>query len=456
MTCFSSTEQMHESCISVLKEVDLGVSLDQSPYRESALASIFRQALTLREPEQFVLQDFADYTPSPEAPAAFLATPIWRSGTKVGVLAIQVSAQALTALITTERLGQSGRVSIVGPDGTLRSGGSILKERIADFRHDIDETELSAGTTGCPSLRSHARLKIPGVNWTLMTEIAADEALAPVQELHRRLFVIGSLLAIAVLVAATWLARSVTRPVLALAQAADRLGQRDFTARIPVQKSDEIGQLAASFNRMADQLESTTVSKSELEALAARLITAQEDERQRIARELHDDISQRLAALAIKSSPELKPAITQLARDIHGLSRRLHPKILDDLGLIAAIEAECRACFERGGPLVDFTASSDWALASPEVNLALFRIVQESLRNIEKHAGADEVTIRLDQDGTQAHLVVQDNGRGFATRRPGLGLASMEERTRSLSGLFRIESIPGKGTTVEVWLPLAS
>jgi signal transduction histidine kinase len=444
---------------SVFKEFDLGTSLNQPPYNQSPLARIYQRAMLLTEPEQFVLQDFEPYIPSYSDPAAFLAAPVWRGGVKTGVLAIQVSAKELNRLITAERLGQTGRVSIVGPDGTLRTGDSILRERIADFRHDIEETEVAADSEGRQRLRSHARLRIPNLDWALMTEIDASEALAPISDLRTRILVGGALVALAILIAATWLARSVTRPVFALASAADRLGQRDFSARIPITSKDEIGQLAASFNRMAEQLESTTVSKSDLEALAARLITAQEDERQRIARELHDDISQRLAALAIEAgsmhqADPIKQKIAQLARDIHGLSHRLHPKLLDDLGLVAAIEAECRACFERGGPLVEFTATGDWSIATKPVVLALFRIVQESLRNIEKHAAAEEVAIDLSQHANTAHLRVTDNGRGFATRRPGLGLASMEERARSLSGRFLVESSPGQGTKIEVWLPL--
>ncbi len=84
----------------------------------------------------------------------------------------------------------------------------------------------------------------------------------------------------------------------------------------------------------------------------------------------------------------------------------------------------------------------------------MFRIVQESIRNIEKHSGADEASITLRQDSTAAHLVVKDNGSGFVARQPGLGLRSMEERARALSGTITIDSAPGAGTKIEVWLPL--
>lgn len=454
---------------SVFKEFDLGVSLREEPYRQSALARVFEKAMALDEPEEFILQDYDFYVPSQSAPAAFLAAPVWRGGHKAGVLAIQVSTAEIDRLMTSERLGRSGRLSIVGPDNTLRSGRSILRERIADFDRDTEETEMAADLKGRLRLCSHARLRVPGLDWALMAEIDADEALAPVKELQKRILLVGTLIALVFLAAAGFLARSVTEPVLALAKAAHRFGQRDFSFRVPVRRRDEIGELAASFNRMAEELEKTTVSKSELEVLAGRLITAQEDERQRVARELHDDITQRLAAIAIDAGtvsqaaePEklkdglerVKTQMAQLSRDIHGLSRRLHPKLLDDLGLVAAIEAECRAVFERGGPLIEFSSDGEWLGLPKPVALALYRIVQESLRNIEKHSGAEEGSIRLQRKDGRAHLTIKDDGRGFAERRPGLGLASMEERARSLGGRFEVVSKPGMGTTVEVWLPL--
>jgi signal transduction histidine kinase len=244
--------------------------------------------------------------------------------------------------------------------------------------------------------------------------------------------------------------------------------------QMPVESSDEVGQLTQAFNRMSEELRRTTVSKTELETLAGRLISAQEEERSRIARELHDDLTQRLAAVAIEAGrmekhPEslpgdlraglerLKREMAQIADDVHGLSRRLHPAILDDLGLTAAVEAECRGVLERGGPWVDFTPQGDWSSVSRDTQLALYRIIQESLRNAHRHSGASEVTLRLQNTGSEAALEIRDNGQGFDRKapgwRPGLGLASMEERTRLLGGTFAVHSQPGEGTVIRASIP---
>lgn len=479
---------------SVYKEFDLGVSLREAPAKNSALATIYERAMQLRQPGQYVLQDYRRYEPSHGAPAAFLAAPVWFQDKKIGVLAIQVASTKVNELIAHHGLGRTGRISIVGPDGRLRSGDKILQEEAADFRHDVAETEMGISRQGRRVLRSHERLRLDDIDWALMAEIDEAEAFAPVRELQNRLLAVGALVAMLFLAAAGWIARSVTRPVLALAEGAQRLGQHDFGVRLPVSSRDEIGQLAESFNRMAENLDRTTVSKAELELLAGRLLTAQEDERQRVAQELHDDVSQRLAAAAITAgllgqgnpAPELRQGleklrqqIANLSRDIHGLSRRLHPKMLDDLGLVTAIETEGRALFERGGPVVQVSVVPipvvpDAAVASGSVasaaapnqspgelgrlpkavELALYRIVQEGLRNVERHAAANSVQIRLEREKDEVHLSIADDGRGFVRNRTGLGLASMEERARWLGGRFSLESKPGEGTRLQVWLPV--
>jgi len=454
---------------SVVKEFDLGIRLSEPPFQESPLAEIYRKAMALPGPELYVLQDYQAYIPSQNAPAAFLAAPVWRGGFKIGVLVIQISPDEINRLMSAERLGKTGLLSIVGMDGTLRSGDNILGERMADFPHNIDETERGLGRHGRPILRSHGKLRLPGVDWLLLAEIDEAEAFEPVDMLRNRIWTIGTVIALVLFFAAAFLARSVTRPLLALTIGAQRLGQRDFGFRLPVPSRDEIGQLAQSFNFMAENLERTTVSKAELEVLASRLITAQEDERQRVARELHDDITQRLAAISINAGTlarnpvdadlragfhQLQQQTAALARAIHDISHRLHPKMLDDLGLPSCIEAEARALFERGGPVVEINIIGDWSSIPKSIELALYRIVQEAFRNAERHANAKTVTLRLERQIGFAHLVVRDDGIGFSTRPSGLGLASMEERTRGLGGRFIVSSERGVGTTIEVTLPL--
>lgn len=485
----------------VFKEPDLGIRLTDSPYRASALGQIFERAMALGEPEQFVLADYTPYAPSHSAPAAFAAAPIWRAGSKVGVLAIQVSIAEVNRVMTADRnwaaegFGRTGQAYIVGPDNKLRSdmrylieqperhreelgefGTAILRLRVAEdaarYRTSAPGTEIGTDVRGVPVLRSHAPLNVPGIDWALMAEIEMEEAFEPVRKLRTRILGLGILIACGFWIAASLLARSVTRPVTLLAEGAQQLGGRNFDFRLPVGSEDEIGKLAAEFNRMAEALRKTTVSKEDLQELAGRLITAQEDERRRVARELHDDLTQRLAAIAIEAGnvsrltdadawreglETIRRRMQQLSDEVHRLSRRLHPAMLDDLGLVAAIESECRGFFEAGGPPVEMEVAGSFEDLAPETRLALYRIVQESLRNIRRHAGAESVWLKLNRSDTEVHVEIRDDGRGFDRSspewQPGLGLASMEERVRLLGGRIQLESWPGKGTRTQVWLP---
>ena len=210
-------------------------------------------------------------------------------------------------------------------------------------------------------------------------------------------------------------------------------------------------------------------SHREIQQLAGRLLTAHEDERRRLARELHDDLTQRLARLAIDAgrmecaadAPEgvrpLREELVRLSEDVHALSYRLHPSVLDDLGLVEALKAECDRVARQGALRVDVDASGVPNKLSADASLCLFRVAQEALNNVARHAHATAVTVQLSPSRNGMQLAISDNGQGFdsETRRNGsLGLASMRERVRLLQGELDIESTPGRGTTVVASVPL--
>jgi PAS domain S-box-containing protein len=217
-------------------------------------------------------------------------------------------------------------------------------------------------------------------------------------------------------------------------------------------------------------------SRESYRNLAGYLLTAHEAERKRLGRELHDDLTQRLAALAIEAerleqqgktqpaaiSPNLRAIrekLAELSMDTHALSRRLHPSVLEDLGLADAIASECRAFVQREGIKVSTRTEGLSEIISPDVGLCIYRIVQEGLRNITKHARASEVFISITGQDGNLHLSIQDNGIGFdlsqVKKKGGLGLASMQERAYIIGGNFSVKSQPGQGTVIEVQAPLS-
>jgi signal transduction histidine kinase len=216
-------------------------------------------------------------------------------------------------------------------------------------------------------------------------------------------------------------------------------------------------------------------AETQVHALNRRLTTAQEDERRAIARELHDDFSQRLARLSIdaaklefaaamplegSASFPMREELARLSEDVHALAYQLHPSTLDDLGLPDALKIEC----ERFSRLESISVALDPGEPPPGVSretaLCLFRIAQESLRNVARHARAKTVSVSCGVVGKGLRLVLRDDGVGFepgrGRDRPSLGLASMQERLEILGGRLEVESAPGRGTTISAWAPLQS
>ena len=216
-------------------------------------------------------------------------------------------------------------------------------------------------------------------------------------------------------------------------------------------------------------------SEAELRALTASLFTAQEDERRRIARDLHDDVTQQLAFTSIelgrlaaavpanfehgrKQLRSLQSKITQVSNEVRRVSHGLHPCILDDLGLSAALEVFCEDFAKAESIKVMFDGEVDEARLSKTGASTLYRIAQECLRNAAKHAHPTEVHVALSNDEMDMHLLVRDNGIGIPLdgepSRPGLGLVSMKERIRLVNGKLSIASQPGQGTSVTSSVPL--
>jgi PAS domain S-box-containing protein len=213
-----------------------------------------------------------------------------------------------------------------------------------------------------------------------------------------------------------------------------------------------------------------------LRKLAAKLLHAQEEERRRIAREMHDDWTQRLTLLGIdiaKLEQQLGPTecalpllhtmqqkLMGLSEDVHALSRQLHPSILDDLGLVEALRSECASLSHREGITVTYRPDYNLPTLPRDVGLCVYRVAQEALRNLAKHAGVKEAWVTLIATGSELLLRIQDKGIGFypaAVRSErGLGLSSMEERVRLIQARLSILSAPGRGTTVEVCVPLGA
>jgi signal transduction histidine kinase len=318
-------------------------------------------------------------------------------------------------------------------------------------------------------------------------------------------YAVAGMLALQVLVAGAFAwgaSRSVTQPVAVLTEHAERIASGQLASPIPSLGEDEVGRLGKSLERMrlslklnierveeanagleqrvADRTRELNEANAELKAreeargqLLRKVITAQEDERKRIARELHDETTQSLAVLvmgldaahdAIQSGKtprldEVKAVAVRTLEDVHRIILDLRPSVLDDLGLLSAVRWYAdRALGARGISVrCEF---GELRRLPPEMETALFRMCQETLSNVARHAQASAVLVQVGVEGNDVVIEVEDDGKGFdpaaASRREGRrpwGLMGIRERAEILGGTATIDSAPGQGTRVQVRIP---
>jgi two-component system sensor histidine kinase UhpB len=265
------------------------------------------------------------------------------------------------------------------------------------------------------------------------------------------------------------------QPLHAVAHTVDRVVRGDLSARAQrVLFTDPgIERLGDTLNAMLDALQDY---RAQLQKLSEQVLAAQEDERKRIARELHDETAQCLTTLLIRLKmlerargpaelrgqlSELRELTVQTLEAVRDLAVELRPTTLDNLGLVAALEAYSEGYSSRIPIRMDFAAEgfADQERLPPQAELVLYRIVQEALTNVARHAGATCVTVRLRRTPREVLATVADDGCGFAvgevmrSRERGLGLFGMQERLALVQGQLTIDSAPGRGTCIQAIVP---
>jgi two-component system, NarL family, sensor histidine kinase UhpB len=269
--------------------------------------------------------------------------------------------------------------------------------------------------------------------------------------------------------------RAALSPLALLDQTADRVSAGDLDARAPLSPVADrnMEELVRTFNAMLDSI---AESRARLRDVASRALDAAEAERLRISHVLHDDIAQSLAAILVQLRvaraqqdanrreallASLGDEMSKVMDDLRAVAGELRPPALDMIGLKAALESHARLVSEHTGVKVDVVADRFVTKLSPESELALYRLVQDALSNVVRHANAGAATLRITSENGSVQATLIDNGRGFsiadALRKNGaIGLLGMHERAAYVGGTVDIESAPGKGTVVRIKLPVTA
>jgi len=437
-------------------------------------------------------------------------------GRAVGLVVgeIDPTAAGFAGLLRPMRTRRGGRVDLVDGAGTILastvSGRQFTKSSdAAAVTALVAHAARTPGERPAPAAGSAdgavALAPLARAPWAVVMRERSDEAASAVAEFRGRLLLLGVVLVGLGAVFAWGAARSVTRPIVVLTHAAEQIGVGELSEPIPQLGYDEVGRLGealesmrAALERSLDEVEQANaqlerrvdartrelaLANQELKKrehwrgqLLSRVIAAQEDERKRIARELHDETSQTLSVLAmgletacatLADGPvrgrllEAKALTVRALDELHRLIYDLRPSILDDLGLLPAIRWFAERHLTPLGITVRCECSDLERRLPLELAVALFRIVQEAITNIAKHAEAETVLVQCGPVDGVLVIEIEDDGRGFdpaevsvsGDTARGLGLAGMRERVELVGGQIAIDSAPGRGVHVTVRVP---
>jgi signal transduction histidine kinase len=406
---------------------------------------------------------------------AFHGTPA-TTGLPEGVMIIfEISIGTITGALleysAEKGFGNTGEAYLVGPDFLMRSESRFIDRGILRIavRSDAVARALQGKegvmvTTDYRNIRvysSFAPVSLYGLHWAILSEIDYSEAMTSIISMRNDIIFLTVIIALFMLSISIFLAYTIVNPIKRLEKAVVRFGQGEEQIRVSGNGEDEIGILTRAFNQMADQLSGKT----------AALFHEQEVERQRISRELHDGLGQILAGIKLKMENlgeleqrgkgeilgSAKINLSSAIDELHRISTNLRPPVLTELGLITALRNLCTDFEKDSGVPCEMSDFGDFAGIPLRVSNYLYRICQEGLTNISKHARATHVQLQTIENSEHWIVILEDNGVGFSVSKPmlykGNGLFNMHERVMLLDGKITIESATGEGTTLRVKIP---
>ncbi|MFW5805657.1 MAG: HAMP domain-containing protein [Bacteroidales bacterium] len=410
-----------------------------------------------------------------------LINPVNDDGKRLGLLVAIIPAERINEIMFEDNphngLGNSGEAYLVGGDYLMRSTSRFKDSSVLSVEvktHGVKQAlsgkkgvGVFSDYRGVEVLSSFSPFHFGSINWAVLAEIDLHEAMVPINDLRNKILLIVIIIGILVFVLAWFLSGWLSKPIVTLNRAAASIAEGKQPPPLAIKSRDEIGELTASFNHMSAKIEEQkqNLRLSRYRSLHS-MIDGQEKERQRLSRELHDSLGQMLIALKLKyqsvcegsGNPELLDLLDKTIEEARRMSEDLKPAELDEFGLESAMHLLCQVQAELTG--IDIKLHVDYLPESigKNIEVYLYRILQEALHNVHKHAEARKVDVFLTLVDDVIMMQIQDDGKGF---NPDMvkggnhyGLNNIEDRVSVLGGTFLIESIPQKGTTINIKLPI--
>jgi len=462
---------------------------------------LFRQAtdsLTYQRNSVFIRPEFLsstaeafirDYATSGKSTQKQLLaiSPIKSHHQSIGYLALIIDQQRIDDIMLEEEpangFGKSGETYLVGADFLMRSQSrfirnSVMKTRVItipvsrSFKNEAGVAQVS-DYRGVEVLSSFGKIKAEGLNWAIIAELDYQEATASIYAIRNNIMLLTVFIALAFFFMTYAISRRITRPLIKLKDAAIELGEGKLSSLVGIESDDEIGELTEAFNRMAISLQDKDQAlKAERINRLKSAIDGQDQERQRLSRELHDGIGQNMIGIRLRLGmletgiPEkhklnLQSVITltdSLIDEVRAISNALMPPSLAEFGLTSALRNLCNNLTETTNIVTTFEGEIPGQLLGKKARLYIFRIFQEALNNVSKHSNATTLKIESQIINNLLYISIADNGKGFDTgascNSKGHGLNNLRERASLLKGQAFIISEPGMGTTIKFEIPV--
>jgi signal transduction histidine kinase len=460
-------------------QMEIAVNAERDSVSGNNLVSFYKQ---IEQSGRTIVQDLTK-----SKLLIYIGTPVFsEKGEIMGSVVLEIPITAINKIMfgysENNGLGKSGETYLVGNDYLMRSNSRFKENAVLNLKVEtVAVMKAFSNETGTGIIKdyrnifclsSYSKVNIGGLNWVILAEIDEQEAMIPVNAIRNSILLVSIIIAASVFIVAFLVSRRITLPLKKLQKATEQIGSGNYEGKLQVSSLDEIGLLTETFNSMTLRLKKQSEElEQEKTKRVSLLIDGQEMERQRLSRDLHDSLGQSLLAIKIKleqaknTSPEKSQVIiheTQellksTIQEIRNITNNLMPSVLEAFGIEQGLMNLCKDTETNTGIKIKFTCENLPASFDQRKQIYLYRIAQEAINNITKHSEAGKASIIISSCASCISLNIADNGKGFEIGKgdsKGNGILNIKERVQLLRGECHIYSSPGKGTSINIEIPV--